>query len=188
MKKILKNISEKKNKILNNLSKDKNENTEFDLYAYALKEGQIIYIPDNFNFQKFIGKIDSFLKDKNKFKTGILTALIGEISIVGINDGHRETTDAEAIKVIIKFAKGITETLALVKDKDKIKELKEELKVYNSYLPVQMTEDDLVATIGLYLQIEQEPNIGKVMGHLKSNFAGQYDGKLASKIIRELLN
>lgn len=135
-------------------------------------------------------------KSKDKVTAGILTALIGEVSIVGKNDGNRETTDKEAIKVITKFAKGISETIDLVQKANISKEdidakvdiLKNELKIYNSYLPNQLTEDDLTVSIGLFLQTEKEPNIGKVMGYLKSNFEGQYDGKMASKLIRELLN
>lgn len=129
-------------------------------------------------------------KDKDKFTIGILTALEGEVSIVGINNGHRDTTDIEATKVITKFAKGINETIVLIGDsnKDKLEELKKELVIYNEYLPTQKTEEELIKEIGLYLQTEQRPNIGKVMGYLKSNFSGQYDGKMASKLIKELLN
>jgi len=39
-------------------------------------------------------------KSRDKFTSCILTTLIGEISIIGTNDGKRETTNVEAIKVL----------------------------------------------------------------------------------------
>jgi len=127
-------------------------------------------------------------KERDKFKTGVLTALAGEVAVVGKNNGNRETNDTEAIKVITKFAKGVEETINLVKDEDKIKELEKELEIYKSYLPKQMTEEELVTKIGIFLQTETNPNMGSVMKYLKENFEGEYNGKMASKIVKELLN
>jgi uncharacterized protein YqeY len=128
-------------------------------------------------------------KDHDKVKSGVLTALVGEISIVGKNDGNRETTEEEAIKVITKFSKGVQEIISLTKGKNQesYDAAVKELEIYNKYLPTLMTEDELVKVIGLFLQTETNPNIGTVMKHLKTSFAGKYDGKMASKVIKEIL-
>ena len=63
---------------------------------------------------------------------GALTALMSEVAIVGKNNGNRETTDEEAVKVIKKFIKGINETIDLIKDPEKLKLLemiKENIKL-----------------------------------------------------------
>lgn len=65
-----------------------------------------------------------------------------------------------------------------------------ELNIINDYLPTQMTEDVLRETIGNFITKEDlstMKDMGKIMGYLKSNFEGEYDGKLASTIIKELL-
>ena len=66
-----------------------------------------------------------------------------------------------------------------------------ELGIINNYLPTQMTEDVLRVTIGDFITKEElstMKDMGKIMGYLKSNFEGEYDGKLASTIIKELLS
>ena len=66
-----------------------------------------------------------------------------------------------------------------------------ELNTINDYLPTQMTEDVLRDTIGDFITKEKlstMKDMGKIMGYLKSDFEGEYDGKLASKITKELLS
>jgi len=66
-----------------------------------------------------------------------------------------------------------------------------ELGIINNYLPTQMTEDVLRVTIGDFITKEElstMKDMGKIMGYLKSNFEGEYDGKLASTITKELLS
>lgn len=131
-------------------------------------------------------------KSKDKVLAGLLTTLIGEIVIVGKNDGNRDTTDAEAIKVVTKFKKGVDETIKIVKDADKLKELEYEAMVYNKYLPTQMTDEQLEAAIVKLIDIESRTrtdnplskrDMGVIMGQLKAQYDGQYDGKVASKIV-----
>ena len=65
-----------------------------------------------------------------------------------------------------------------------------ELGIINNYLPTQMTEDVLRETIRDFITKEElstMKDMGKIMGYLKSNFEGEYDGKLASTITKELL-
>jgi hypothetical protein len=134
---------------------------------------------------------------KNKFLAGILTTLIGEISIVGKNDGNRETTDIEAEKVITKFLKGAKEIDKLLQDKvkktgenlgDKLLQISSEIELYESFLPKQLSEDDLRINIQNYICLNDFTSIkdmGAIMNMLKRFLPGQYDGKMASRIIKE---
>ncbi len=125
-------------------------------------------------------------KNSDKFKAGVLTCLIGEIEIIGKNDGNRDTTDSETLKVVTKFKKGVNDTISLVNDKISTDELMLEVSYYDEYLPTQMTEDELreyiIETIAL-----GATNIGEVMKNMKMEINGQYDGKMASVLIKELL-
>ncbi len=136
----------------------------------------------------------------NKKVTGSLTALLSEIYVVGKTAGNRETTPAEALVVITKFLKNVKETIALVsKDttmdqeiKDtKIEDLKAEVKLYESYLPKQLTEAQLKFIINDLIDYFKKEamsiNMGVIMKFLKENHGGLYDGKLASSLVRELI-
>jgi len=139
-------------------------------------------------------------KEKDKFTAGILGALVSEGAMIGKNHGNRETTDAEMMKLIQKFKKGAVDTLALLgasvenicgceeKNIDKCTELAFEIGVYNSYLPKQLSEEEIVKEIGSYIQLNSEKaNIGSIMAHFRKNFDGRYDGKALSKIINDIL-
>ena len=66
-----------------------------------------------------------------------------------------------------------------------------ELNTINDYLPTQMTEEVLREKISDFITKEElstMKDMGKIMGYLKSDFEGAYDGKLASKITKELLS
>ena len=65
-----------------------------------------------------------------------------------------------------------------------------ELSILNSYLPTQMSDETLRHRILNYIEVtklEGAKDMGKVMAFLKSNFDGQYDGKRASEITRQIL-
>lgn len=66
-----------------------------------------------------------------------------------------------------------------------------ELNIINDYLPTQMSEESLRDAISLLIEdysLSTVKEMGKVMAYLKNNFDGQYDGKLASTITKELLS
>jgi len=130
-------------------------------------------------------------KEKNKFLSGILTTLIGEIISVGKNNGNRETTNDEAVKVIEKFKKNAEQTCTLMADSGAdSKEMEsyiEEISIYNSYLPKQMNTEELTSLIKDIIDHDSQINMGKIMKFLKSQYAGQYDGKEASQIAKKLL-
>ena len=66
-----------------------------------------------------------------------------------------------------------------------------ELNILNSYLPKQMGIDEVKQVIIDFVAnngISSPKEMGKVMSYLKSGYDGQYDGKMASTIIKEILS
>jgi uncharacterized protein YqeY len=80
---------------------------------------------------------------------------------------------------------------SMVKNAEATNSLTEyELNIINEYLPTQLNEEKLSTIIKDIIEnnnISSPKEMGKVMGFLKSGFDGQYDGKLAAKITKELL-
>jgi len=126
-------------------------------------------------------------KSKNKLKGGILTALLSEIIAIGKNAGNRETSEQEAVKVIKKFNDNAKETLKLVKDQDKINILNQEVKIYESFLPKALSEDETSKIIDDIFSKIEKPNIGLMMKELKVNHVEGLDMGLANKIIKQKL-
>ena len=131
-------------------------------------------------------------KGKLAIVSALLTTLIGEASMVGKNDGNRETTDAEVIAVIKKFLKNNLDaqaSLAGTSNMDAIQKLNMERVILESYLPTQIAGDRLR---GIIESMKSETNagpkdMGKIMALLKSRFDGQYDGREASSIVKQVL-
>ncbi len=131
-------------------------------------------------------------KDRFTQVASVLTTLIGEASMAGKNDGNRESTDLEVVAVIKKFIKNLDELMAIVGDgNDGFLEAMAEKMVLNVYLPSQLTSDEVADIVLKQIDLLDDvspKHMGKIMGHLKSNYAGQYDGKMASKVVKDLLN
>jgi uncharacterized protein YqeY len=66
-----------------------------------------------------------------------------------------------------------------------------ELSILQQYLPAQMSESDLTEVINNFMLsngIKSIKEMGKVMGWLKSEYGGKYDGAIASNIIKNILS
>ena len=87
------------------------------------------------------------------------------------------------IKVMTKFKKGAEEILR--HDKDNA-ESKQELDWLEDYMPKQLTEDELIAIIKKIQEENPDANMGVIMKELKIRHNGQYDGKRASTLAREM--
>lgn len=129
-------------------------------------------------------------KAKAPYSTFLVT-LLGEASRPGLDDGKRESSDEEVIRVVKKFTDGAKELLAAVErieDFEKISACKMELEQLAKYTPQQIGEEELRAIINAYIMSAPgTPNVGMIMGFLKNAYAGKYDGKMASNLAKELV-
>lgn len=121
----------------------------------------------------------------------LLTTLYSEAQMVGKNDGNRETTDTEVVAVIKKFLKNLEETMNNLPETDERYAIAQtEHATLLHYLPQQLTEEELREVIEDLIQtndVTSMKDMGFVMTELKAYYDGQYDGKTASQIVREVL-
>ena len=112
---------------------------------------------------------------------------------IGKDKGNRETTDEETLSVIKKFLKNNRETYSQIKEKfdhHMHPQLKAEKEILESYLPKQFTEKELENVVSEIISIHgynSKKDMGQVMKVLKGKYGGQYDGKIASNIVRNML-
>jgi uncharacterized protein YqeY len=106
----------------------------------------------------------------------ILTLVVGECERVS------KDSDDQAVLIVLRKLHGSNAECLKVSPSDKLVRensfIDELLAVYT---PKQMTAD------GIIFRISQNgiTNMGDAMKYLKANFAGQYDGKLASEAVKQ---
>jgi uncharacterized protein YqeY len=129
----------------------------------------------------------NYRKTKQSDAATLLTTLIGESEMIGKNAGNRAPSDEEVQAVIKKFIKNNTETIqhAAVHI---VQQLSLENELLESYLPAQLDEASLKAAVAGYLLREDaQRNMGAIMGWLKQQYGGNYDGKTASAVVKAAL-
>lgn len=123
------------------------------------------------------------MKQGDRIVATQLTTLLGEAS----PSGNQEVTDQDVEKVVQKFAKNAKEMLKYTSDPQKQYNIEWEIVLYESYLPKQLTEDEIRRIITHAQEDLGLNNIGQIMGFLNKNHKGQFDGKLASQIAKEII-
>lgn len=115
----------------------------------------------------------------------LLTTVLAEAERVGKDDGNRQTTDDETIRVLRKFQKNAEDMLALRPD---FSQTSLELVYLRRYLPEMMADDALKVAIqkvvedhGVELHVR---STGVIVGHLNAAYPGQIDAKAVSQALR----
>lgn len=112
-----------------------------------------------------------------------LTTLIGELETFAKNAG-REPTDADVVAFVQKTLKNVDEVLRLAsQESSSYLTAVDERALFERYLPKQLSRDELSAIIETAIEAGAT-NVGDVMKLLKTSYNGQYDGAVASAILK----
>jgi uncharacterized protein len=105
-----------------------------------------------------------------------------------------ELTEEKEIAMLQKLAKQRKESLDIYMQQgreDLAQVEREEIEVVESFLPKQLSEDEVRAIISEVIAetgASSVKDMGKVMGGATSKLAGRADNKLVSQIVKELLS
>lgn len=130
----------------------------------------------------------SAMKDKDKVKLTTIRSLMSALQYQEMQSDTpiSDETILATIKNELKQRKESLEFAEKDNREDEVSQLKTEIQIIENYLPSQMSEEQLSEIIKTFLDKNAGANIGQIMGHLKANYAGQYDGKLASTLAKDL--
>lgn len=126
-------------------------------------------------------------KERNPIASSITFAL-SEIEKVGKNNGNRETTNDEAIKVVQKLIATLKENIKFAtetNDDGRLVSLNHEKQILDSVLPQMVSEDEVRAYLAASF-VEKPENKGVAMKVLKTKFGALVDMKRAGEIISEM--
>lgn len=132
------------------------------------------------------------LKEKDSLKNGICSLLLSAIALAEKEKGS-ELSDEEAIAFVQRELKQTKDTLAQTPTdrSDLIEETKKKITIIESYLPEQMSEEEVEVAIK---EIIEENNLeataksrGMIMKMMLSKYAGKTDGKTVNAVVGKLL-
>ena len=133
------------------------------------------------------------LKSGDKEKLNTLRTTLSQIKDERIRL-RRELTDQDVIGVLMKGVKSRKDSIEMYKQgnrQDLVDKETKELTILESYLPKQMSEDEvkkeliaIIESVGAH----EAKDIGKVMGPAMAKLKGKADGKLVQQLARSLLN
>lgn len=134
-------------------------------------------------------------KDRLRLQTiRLVRAAIKQKEIDSRTAGTSEVTDEDAVTVLQKQAKQRRDSIAQFTEagRDDLAKIESaELAIIESYLPEQLSEDEIRITVEAVVArtgASSMKDMGKVMGPAMNELKGRADGGLVQRIVRELLS
>ena len=135
-------------------------------------------------YNKLISDLKAARFQRDDMKRNVLTTLIGELDTNAKRTG-KAVTDEQAVATVKKFVENAKFTMSkLSPDVELYKAYEQEAILLRSYLPLQMSEAELSGAILAFIG-EGFTTMGEVMSQLKYKYAGLYDGKMASALVKK---
>lgn len=117
-----------------------------------------------------------------------------DIESLTLDDAQFALTDEEVLAVIQKQAKQRRDSIAEFRKggrDDLVAAEQAELAVIETYLPRQMTQDEVLAAArkaAAALGVSDMSGMGLLMKHLMAELKGRVDGRLVNEAVREILS
>ncbi len=135
--------------------------------------------------------LKSAMKNKETLRLNTIRLVKKYVQELETSVGHSgEATDAEILKVINKLVKQGRDAADQYKSAGRTDLYNEEMGqvvVLESYLPKQMTDDEISIEIDKVMVETGSNNMGVLMKELNSRLAGRADGKTISRILKTKL-
>ena len=135
------------------------------------------------------------LKEKNELKLSVVRMVKAALMNAEISSGGKGSfDDAQILDIIRKEAKKRNDSIAaysLGGRNDLAEKEKQELAILQNYLPQAMAEEEVKALIQKTiadLGASSNANFGKVMKEAVARAEGRADGKIISRIVKDLLS
>ena len=142
-------------------------------------------------------KYKSAFKLKNIDEINTLRLIRNAIKNKDIENRSNKNTDPindqqilNILQSMVKQRKDSIESFKTALRNDLIDKERKEIEIINTFLPQQLNEEEIKKIIEKYIKdfnFTSVKQMGLIMNHLKSNYAGVIDMALAGKLAKELL-
>jgi len=143
--------------------------------------------------ERLLQDMKEALKAKDKVRLSTIRMINSLIKNAEI-DKRGELTDEEIIQLLMKYAKQRREAIEMYEKggrQDLVEKEKAELEIVESYLPKQLSEDEIRELVREAIEAvgaSSPKDLGKVMQYVMPKVKGRADGSLVNKIAREELS
>lgn len=133
-------------------------------------------------------QINNEIKTAMKAKDKIRLNVLRYIKKLFIENDTSKKPIAE-MDIVIGHAKKIKDSLELYpKGSEQHQTVLAEIKVIEEFMPKQLSTDEVKEIIQNLIKEQDSPNFGSIMKELAPKIKGQFDGKQASSLVKDLLN
>jgi uncharacterized protein YqeY len=138
-------------------------------------------------------QIKTAMKAKDQASLRALRGIKAALLNLKTAEGGKEVTAADEMSALVKMAKQRKDSLTIYKEQGRedlaiIEE--EELAVIETFLPAQMSEEDVAKEIEAIMAqtgATTMKDMGKVMGMANGKLKGRADGKMIADLVKKLL-
>jgi len=142
--------------------------------------------------QQILDDFTKAFKEKNEVKKRTLSSIKAEILVVEKSKNSSEVDSDKLIEILKSMAKKRRESIEAYEQGNRpelaAKE-KEELEIIESYLPEQMSEEQVKEIVQKLVTDNSftKADFGKAMGMAMGQLKGKADGNVVNKILKEIL-
>ena len=151
-------------------------------------------LENTMNFEQLINDdLKEAMKSGDKLKLETLRSLRASVIEFNKNGTGKELAEEDAQKILLQASKKRKDAIEMYKQagrQDLLEKEEAELAIIASYLPQQLTEDQVIDVLkGLIANIGAEgpKDMGKVMGLAMKELRGKADGTLVQLCLKSLL-
>ncbi len=139
--------------------------------------------------QQLIDDMKQAMKSGDKVKLDTVRFLRSQIKNFEIDNGEQDDLGVE--KIVAKQVKQVKESIEEYQKAgrdDLVAEEEGKLKVLESYLPEQMSDEELNQVIKEVLSGLENPQMGPAIGQVMAKVQGKADGSKVSELVRQALS
>lgn len=144
--------------------------------------------------QDIMTAMKAAMKEKDQTALAALRAVKSELLLAQTSGSSEDITEEEEIKILSKLVKQRKDSAAIFADQNRNDLAEPELaqaEIISQFLPTQLSEEDIEKVVVDTIQkvgADGMKDMGKVMGIVNKQLAGQADGKTISNIVKANLS
>jgi hypothetical protein len=143
--------------------------------------------------EKLENEMKSALRGGETVKLSVLRMVISAVKMIGIDKNIKEIGDADVLQILQKQIKQRKESMVQFEKgnrKDLVDKEAVELSILESYMPKQLTEEELLGIVKEAISetgAAVRSDMGKVMKIIMPKVAGKADGKTVNQLLMQFL-